>query len=121
MQSPDLRRGTRYEVQLPCQVYSPARVFGNLSGVTLNISRSGLLLALEEAESPAHLPQVGHAARIVLELPRAASGRRYVECLGRVVRVGREAEAYRIAFEFRRYQFIGCGSAPSPAGGPIFA
>jgi hypothetical protein len=111
----------RYEVRLPCRVYSPARVFGNVTGVTLNMSRSGLLLALAEAESPRHLPRVGQAARIVLELPHAASGQRCIECLGRVVRIGKEADSLQLAFKFRRYQFIEGGLASAEAGGPIFS
>ena len=120
MTSPDLRRGTRFEVQLPCQVYSPAKAFEDLSGVTLNMSRCGLLLALEETGSPTRLPQVGQAARILLELPPAASDRRCVECLGRVVRIGQGADSLRVAFEYRRFQFIKCGSASTGAGGTVF-
>jgi len=103
--SRDLRRGVRYVVELPCQVFSPLRAFANLTGVTQNMSRSGLLLALQQADTPPRLPEVGQAARIVLELPRAAAERRCVECLGRVVRVDRDSTS--VAFEFRRYQFTG--------------
>ncbi|HSW49852.1 MAG TPA: PilZ domain-containing protein [Bryobacteraceae bacterium] len=109
-----MRRGVRYDVRLQCQVFSPTRVFEELTGVTQNMSRSGLLLALEQTESTARLPEVGQAARIVLELPRSAPERRCVECLGRVVRVDRDLPS--VAFEFRRYQFTGNGAPAGPAG-----
>ena len=105
MMARELRRGLRYEVQLPCQVFSPAKSFATFSGVTQNMSRSGLLLALEQAEPASHLPEVGQAVRIVLELPRTVPERRCVECLGRVVRIDRDFPS--IAFELRRYQFTG--------------
>ncbi|MFB3776632.1 MAG: PilZ domain-containing protein [Bryobacteraceae bacterium] len=110
----DSRRGVRYEVRLQCQVYSPAKVFEDLTGVTQNMSRTGVLLSLEQTNASARLPEVGQAARIVLELPRSAPERRCVECLGRVVRVDREFPS--VAFEFRRYQFTGDGAPAGPAG-----
>lgn len=101
----DQRRGMRYAVRLSCQVFSPGKVFGDLTGVTQNMSRSGLLLDLEANGSQPVLPQVGQAARILLELPRSEPQRRCVECLGRVVRVDRQSPA--VAFEFRRVAFTG--------------
>ncbi len=106
MTQPDQRRATRYEVQLPCRVYSPSSVFQDLSGLTLNMSRSGLLLSVKSATPPHHLPQVGQPARIVLELSQTASARRCVECHGRVVRAPQEERGLCLAFEFRRYQFV---------------
>jgi hypothetical protein len=103
--STDQRRGVRYEVRLPCQVSSPGKVFGDLMGVTHDMSRLGLLLELEQKGFPDRYPKVGQAARILLELPRRASEKRCIECLGRVVRVDREALA--VAFEFRRVIFTG--------------
>ncbi len=106
MTQPDQRRAIRYEVQLPCRVYSPGSVFRDLSGLTVNMSRSGLLLAVNPADPPTHLPQVGQAARIVLDLPHLASKQHSVECHGRVVRVPEQDRGLRLAFEFRRYQFV---------------
>ncbi len=111
--SKDYRRGVRYEVRLSCQVSSPGKVFADLTGVTQNMSRSGLLLELEQDESAARLPEVGQAARILLELPRATLERRCVECLGRVVRIDRKGPA--VAFEFRRVTFTGSSSALATA------
>jgi hypothetical protein len=101
----DQRRGMRYDVQLPCQVLSPFRAFGDLSGVTLNMSRNGLLLSLDRGGLNFTLPQVGHAARLLLQLPAAgAAQNRYLECLGRVVRI-EDSASLRVAFEFKRFQF----------------
>ena len=119
MMARELRRGLRYEVQLPCQVFSPAKSFATFSGVTQNMSRSGLLLALEQAEPASHLPEVGQAVRIVLELPRTVPERRCVECLGRVVRIDRDSPS--VAFEFRRYMFTGEQSVLGPTGDALLS
>jgi len=106
MTPPELRRGVRYEVQLPCQVESPFHAFQQLSGTTVNMSRNGLLLSVEKDETEGSLPEVGHAARILLELPAGGASRgRCVECLGRVVRVNGPNPWTQVAFEFRRFQF----------------
>ena len=105
----DLRRGERYPVQLICRISSPLETFGDLSGVTLNISRSGLLISLDEAGSPQPMPVVGQAARITLELPQLPSSqRRCIECLGHVVRLGQGTEAHSVAFDLKSYEFRGC-------------
>lgn len=114
MSRPELRRSTRYDVQLPCQASSPFKAFDRLSGVTANVSRNGLLLRLVGDPAPRTLPQLGHAARIVLRLPGEPSTEpRYVECLGRVVRVEEREDGRSVAFEFRRFQF----SEGEPAAG----
>ncbi len=106
MTTPEHRRGTRYEVQLPCRVSLTGSIFREFSALTVNMSRSGVLLALQQAAPQMPLPQIGQAARIVLELPHLTSERRCVECHGRVVRVPVGGDGPRLAFEFRRYQFI---------------
>ncbi len=106
MTRPDLRRSLRYDVQLPCQASSPFRAFDVLRGVTANMSRNGLLLRLEPTSRSRTMPQLGHAARILLRLPGpAAALGRCVECLGRVVRVEDGGDTSSVAFEFRRFQF----------------
>jgi hypothetical protein len=119
MMTSESRRGMRYEVQLPCQVFSPARAFATFSGVTQNMSRSGLLLALVESGLPSRLPEVGQAARIVLRLPQTATERRCIECLGRVVRVDRDSPS--VAFEFRRYTFTGEQSGIGTTGNALLS
>ncbi len=102
----DLRRDTRYEVQLSCRIFSPLPSFSELSGVTLNMSRSGLLAVFGEAGSSDAGPSVGTPVRIAVELP-GSSGKstRYIECLGRVARVGDQSASRQVAFALQRYQF----------------
>ncbi|HSW50214.1 MAG TPA: PilZ domain-containing protein [Bryobacteraceae bacterium] len=100
------RRNLRFEVNLPCELWSPFQAFDMLSGVTVNMSRIGLLFSPDDPLEGRLLPQVGHAARVVLQLPGSGQGRgRCVECLGRVVRLEEQEDSRRIALEFRRYQF----------------
>jgi hypothetical protein len=102
----ELRRDKRYEVQLSCRISSLHRSFSEVAGVTLNMSRSGLLAVFGEAGSSNVSPLVGAAVRIRVELP-GASGKpaRWVECLGRVARVGDESAPRQVAFALQRYQF----------------
>jgi hypothetical protein len=103
----DLRRDTRYEVQLSCRIFSPLPSFSELTGVTLNMSRSGLLAVFGEVGWPEDTgPSVGTPVRIAVELP-GSSGKaaRYIECLGRVARVSEQAAPKQVAFTLQRYQF----------------
>jgi hypothetical protein len=113
----DLRRDTRYDVQLSCRVSSPLPSFNELSGVTLNMSRSGVLAVFGEAGSSDAGPSVGTPVRIAVELP-AASGKsvRYLECLGRVSRVSEQAAPRQVAFALQRYQFQPGGVTPESPG-----
>jgi hypothetical protein len=77
-----------------------------MSGVTLNMSRSGVLVSLDEEGSPQPMPVVGQPARITLQLPESPSPqRRCIECVGHVVRFGHGAEAHSVAFDLKRYEF----------------
>ncbi len=106
MKTSDLRRGERYPVQLVCRVSSPFETFDDLSGVTLNMSRSGVLISLDETGPSQPMPVVGQPARITLELPLPPGPqRRCIECVGRVVRLGDGAGSRSVAFELRRYEF----------------
>ena len=110
----DQRRNTRFEVHLPCELWSPFQAFDMLSGVTVNMSRIGLLFSPEDPLEGRLLPKVGHAARVVLQLPGSGQRRgRCVECLGRVVRLEEQENSRRIALEFRRYQFTADNPGPS--------
>ena len=115
----DLRRDTRYEVQLSCRISSPLRTFSEVTGVTLNMSRSGLLAVFGEAESPEVSPLVGTPVRIRVELP-GPSGKptRCVECLGRVARVSEQSAPRQVAFALQRYQFQPGGTPDSPEPSP---
>jgi len=73
------------------------------------MSRSGLLVALDEAGPLRPMPQVGQPARITLQLPPTPSSqRRCIECAGHVVRLGQGAEARSVAFDLKRYEFRDC-------------
>lgn len=110
----DLRRDTRYDVQLGCRVFSPLPSFSELVGVTLNMSRSGLLAVFGEAESSDAVP-VGTPVRIAVELPGSrGKSTRCIECLGRVARVGDQAVPRQVAFALQRYQFQPGVSPDSP-------
>ena len=102
----ELRRDTRYEVQLSCRIFSPLPSFSELTGVTLNMSRSGMLAVFGEAGSSGEGPSVGTPVRIAVELP-GTSGKaaRYIECLGRVARVSDSSVPRQVAFALQRYQF----------------
>jgi hypothetical protein len=83
--------------------------FGDLSGVTLNMSRSGLLVSLDAAGPSRPMPLVGQPARITLQLPPTPGPqRRCIECVGHVVRLGQGAEARAVAFDLMRYEFRDC-------------
>jgi hypothetical protein len=109
----ELRRDPRYEVQLNCRVVSPLPSFSELVGVTLNMSRSGLLAVFGDAPSSDEGPSVGTPVRIAVELP-GSSGKspRYIECMGRVARVSDQAAARQVAFALQRYQFQPAGVSP---------
>jgi hypothetical protein len=102
----DTRRGVRYAVQLTCKVSSPLQFFNELSGVTMNMSRCGLLALFGEAAIRQPQPLVGTPVRITLKLPCAhGKSARRLECLGRVVRVNEEHAPLQVAFALQRYQF----------------
>ena len=102
----DLRRDTRYAVQLSCRVSSPLQSFNALSGVTLNMSRSGLLAVFGEAGGLVPAPLVGTPVRITVELPGApGKSPRVLECLGRVARVGDDTSLRQVGFILQRYLF----------------
>jgi hypothetical protein len=107
----EMRRDTRYEVKLNCHISSPQRDFNELSGVTLNMSRSGMLAVFGDVESVDPAPAVGTPVRITVELPTAAGKPpRCVDCLGRIARVGEDPTPRKVAFSLQRYQFQSAGS-----------
>jgi len=106
MTQTELRRDTRYQVQLNCRVSSPVESFRDLAGVTVNMSRSGMLAVFGEAPEIDPPPPVGTPVRITVELP-GPPGRpaRLLECLGRVARIGDSPSLRQVAFILQRYQF----------------
>jgi hypothetical protein len=101
----DQRRGIRYELKLTCNVTSPMKTFDEMIGVTQNISRSGLLLAISALPAD-RIPKLGDLARVVVRLPSSQHFRgRGINCLARVVRVSDDGSPIRIALEIRRMRF----------------
>jgi len=83
-----------------------------MAGVTLNVSRTGLIASFAGIRPPAFTPRVGQPARILLELPQAvATETRCVECRGRIVRIGQCEDSQNVAFEFGRVNFRSLASA----------
>ena len=85
----DLRRDTRYDVQLGCRVFSPLPSFSELVGVTLNMSRSGLLAVFGEAGVVRRGPLGGHPGS---DCGGTARLRRQVGPLHRVPGAGRPGQ-----------------------------
>ncbi|MGQ9634046.1 MAG: PilZ domain-containing protein [Bryobacteraceae bacterium] len=111
MTATELRRHTRYEVQLNCRVSSPVQSFRDLAGVTVNMSRSGMLANFGEVEEADPPPPIGTPVRITVELPGpAGKPPRILECLGRVARIAETAYPRQVAFILQRYQFQGSAS-----------
>lgn len=81
-----------------------------MPGKTINMSSHGVLISFDRTGPPPMTLAMGDAARVVLELPNAPYFRGCrLECTCRVVRVEKLADAHRIAFDVKRYQF-----RPSP-------
>jgi hypothetical protein len=113
MTSLDARRAMRFPVRLACHVASPSQTLDELPGVTLNMSRSGLLATFEEREFLQFLPELGGTVRVIVELPGSTSlPRRCLECMGHVVRVEQGPASRQIAFEIERLEFRDSASAP---------
>lgn len=82
------RRAERFELQLSCRVSSPGRAFHEKSGMTRNISRSGVLVLFDDHETTEAPPEVGDPIRITLNLPHNRRwSRRCLDCVATVVRV----------------------------------
>lgn len=115
----DQRRGTRYPLQLACDVSSLMQTFGAIGGVTQNISRSGLLIAIS-ALPGGWKPRVGELMRVLVHLPFSADFRsRGLNCMAKVVRVSEDEDPVKVAMEIRRMRFEGAddeteATAPHP-------
>jgi len=107
----DQRHATRFDLQLRCRVFSPFRAFSDFSGVTANLSRTGVLVRMDAAEPDQRTPTVGDAARIVLELPgNAAVAPKCLDCEATVVRADALRKgSWEYGFRIRRIQFRDLG------------
>jgi hypothetical protein len=113
----DRRRERRHAVERPCRVTSGTRASEGLGGVTLNISREGMLIKFPEGSLSSLLPKVGAAARVVIDLPRSANyAARSLECTGRVVRDEASGDdAPVLALRIQRMQVRDHETHPRPA------
>jgi hypothetical protein len=88
--------------------HEPAQVnFGEMAGITSDISRSGMLVTFPSVAVPGALPNVGEPVRIVIDLPQSVGfSPRCLESMARVVRVGGPgASGPSVAFEIDRIGF----------------
>ncbi len=102
----DRRHKLRHRLQRPCRVAAAEAPFSEITGITADISRSGMLVQLPGMVSDDFLPKVGETARIVIDLPPSANyAPRSLECTARVVRVaGSDKDKPALAFEIQRMQ-----------------
>jgi hypothetical protein len=102
--SPDRRHKLRHRVQRPCRVEPAEASLGEITGIAIDISRSGLLVRIPGAAIDNLLPKVGESARIVIDLPLSLNYEpRSLECTARVVRVaGQDKDNPALAFEVHR-------------------
>ena len=100
------RKSDRRDVKLACRVASPALGGYRWHGTSENISRSGMLLSLEQNQLPVQWIEVGLPATVEVELPvEHTLGARCIHCEGRVVRVANEDEELQIAVRFSNMSF----------------
>ena len=102
----DRRHKLRHRLQRPCRVAAAAAPLGEITGITADISRSGMLVQLPGTATDDFLPKVGETARIIIDLPPSANyAPRSLECTARVVRVaGSDKDKPALAFEIQRMQ-----------------
>jgi hypothetical protein len=106
----ELRRGSRYPVQLECRVSPCLTPTASLPGRTVNMSRCGVLVSFDAAEPLPTMTEVGKLAQVVLELPQVPYFRGcWLDCMCRVVRMDEHTDAHLVAFDVKRYRF-----RPSP-------
>jgi hypothetical protein len=102
--SRDRRHKLRHRVQRPCRVESAEAPLGEITGIAIDISRSGLLVEIPGVAVNSLLPKVGETARIVIDLPPSVNYEpRSLECTARVVRVAsQDKDNPALAFEIHR-------------------
>jgi len=100
------RREQRHAVERTCCVSSGVSPQGAVSGLTVNISRTGMLVSFPGSDIAALLPKLSAKTRIAIDLPPSTRyPRRCLECTGRVVReVDSPDGRPGLAFEIHRMQ-----------------
>jgi hypothetical protein len=102
----DRRHELRHAVERPCRVALESPPLDELTGVTTNLSRSGMLVRFPDSSMLGALPGIGEQARVVIDLPPSTRyAPRTLECFVRVVRAEQSAgDAPALAFEVLRMQ-----------------
>jgi hypothetical protein len=95
----ELRAAVRFPLRIPIRVFTEV---GEKSGMTVNISASGILFELAEAL------QVGGPVSFTIPMPAEAMGTPtdvVVRCAGRVVRCTKSENTWQTAAVIDRYYF----------------
>ena len=116
------RRDDRRDVRLTCYVGSPEMGVSRLTGISENISRSGMLLVVADCATLPQSIEVGNAATVEVPLPVEHDlGPRSMHCEAKVVRIASSDEQVHIALRFksRGFRALERGSGPlTPASTP---
>ena len=98
------RRGRRFPLRLNCRLRPVSMEKAEFAGTVINISRSGILMALDSAEILRVL-RPDAVVRVVVDLPRhPLFSQRCLECTATVVRIVAAEAQTQVAFEFGRMQ-----------------
>lgn len=116
--APERRCGHRFALRLTCRVTFPWKESRELLGTTADISRSGVKVVFEKAETSEELPGIGEPARIVIDLPHSSHiSPRSLECRGVMVRTEvLVPQRLAAAFEIRRVRVCDRSGQPSQPG-----
>ncbi|MCS6953964.1 MAG: PilZ domain-containing protein [Bryobacterales bacterium] len=109
----DRRHARRFALSFPCRLRSPFRDFPDLAAVTLNISRTGMLVRLLKPLPAGVGPEPGQLVEANVELAESANRNRSLHCEGVVIRVER-GESPVLALRVRRMEFRQRTSLPYP-------
>ena len=96
------RSGYRFPLPLSCRLYPVSSEKSEFAGTVINISRSGILIALDSPVASGALG-AGEAVRVVVDLPRnPLFAPRCLDCLATVVRVGVPMTQTQVAVAIKR-------------------
>jgi hypothetical protein len=107
------RRGSvRLDINLQCRLLSPTNSWKALQGITENMSRSDILILLNQKERCTELPEVGAPVLVEIDLPaNHAFGRKCMQCQATVVRTSvADNGAQRIALKIYKMRFESCAT-----------
>lgn len=109
----DRRAGRRFKLRLTCRISSPWEDAGELTGVTEDMSRSGILLTLDGSVEV--LPAIGDTLKIIVDLPQSPNiSPRCMVCMTKVVRVIDPQDApASLAVQIHRVQVQDVGVQPA--------